>query len=43
MKSFEEFSFMHVCNYLNKRVRIIGKQNGKYFKGVSKTKRKEMT
>ena len=28
---------MRVCKYLNQRVRRIGEQNGKSFKGVSKT------
>ena len=32
---------MHVCKYLNQRVRRIGKQNEKSFKGVSKTKKKK--
>ena len=32
---------MLVCKYLNQRVRRIGEQNGKSFKGVSKTKKKK--
>ena len=32
---------MCICKYLNQRVRRIGEQNGKSFKGVSKTKRKK--
>ena len=32
---------MHVCKYLNQRVKRIGKYNGKSFKGVSKTKKKK--
>ena len=47
MWSFEEklsrkiqLYFIHVCKYLNQTVRKIGEQNGKYFKGVSKKKKK---
>ena len=32
---------MHVCKYLNQRVRRINELNGKSFKGVSKTNKKE--
>ena len=32
---------MCVCKYLNQRVRKIGEQNGKYFKGVSKIKKRK--
>ena len=31
-----QLSFTHVCEYLNERVRIVGVQNGKSFKGFSK-------
>ena len=49
MGSFEEkfttlqLSFLCVCKYLNQRVRRIGESNGKYFKGVSKAKKKKTT
>ena len=33
---------MHVCKYLNQRVRLIGEQNGKSVKGVPKTKTKKV-
>ena len=33
---------MHVCKYLNQRVRLIGEQNGKSVKGVPKTKTKKI-
>ena len=32
---------MSACKYLNQRVRRIGEQNGKYFKGFSKKKIKK--
>ena len=32
---------MHICKYLNQRVRRIGEQNGKSFEGFSKTKQKK--
>ena len=32
---------MHLCKYLNQRLRRIGEYNGKPFKGVSKTNRKK--
>ena len=31
---------MRVCKYLKQSFRKIGEQNGKYFKGVSKIKKK---
>ena len=33
--------FMRVCKYVNQKVRRIGEQNGKSFKGISKTKKKK--
>ena len=39
--TYIQVPFMHVCKYLNQRVRRIGEQNGKSFKGVSKTKKKK--
>ena len=35
--------FMRVCKYVNQKVRRIGEQNGKSFKGISKTKKKKKT
>ena len=32
---------MRICKYLNQRVRTIDEQNGKSFKGVSKTKKEK--
>ena len=32
---------MSICKFLNQKVRRIGQQNGKSFKGVSKTKQKK--
>ena len=34
---------MDVCKYLNQRVRRIGEQNGKCFKGVLKTNKQKKT
>ena len=34
---------MRVYKYLNQRVKRIGKQNGKSFMGVSKTRKKKNT
>ena len=34
---------MHVCKYLNQIVTRVGQNNGKSFKGVSKTKKKKKT
>ena len=39
--AYMQVPFMHVCKYLNQRVKRIGEQNGKSFKGVSKTKKKK--
>ena len=39
--TYIQVSFKRVCKYLNQRVRRIGKQYGKSFKGVSKTKTKK--
>ena len=36
-----QLSVMCVCKYPNQRVKIIGEKNGKFFKGVSKTKKKK--
>ena len=39
--TYMQVSFMLVCKFLNQRVRRMGEQNGKTFKGVSKTKKKK--
>ena len=41
LERYIELSFMCVCQYLNQRVRRIGEQNGKFSKGVFKTKKKK--
>ena len=33
---------MHICKYLNQRVRRIGESYGKYFKGLSKKQHQEI-
>ena len=41
LERYMQLSFMHLCKYLNQRLRRIGEYNGKPFKGVSKTNRKK--
>ena len=41
LERYIKLSFMHVCKYLNQRIRGIREQNGKSFKGVSKTRKKK--
>ena len=38
LEKYIELSFMHVCKYLNQRLKIIWEYNEKLFKGVSETK-----
>ena len=41
LERYTQLFFMRVCIYLKQSVRKIGEQNGKYFKGISKIKKKK--
>ena len=43
LERYMQISFMRVCKYLNQGVRRIVEQNGKSFKGFSKTKKRKKT